>query len=74
LTNPSNFSFSEETLIQIEEIIDLLLVSLSDKDTVVRWSAAKGIGRITGRLPLDMADDVVNAVLDYFVPNQSDDT
>ncbi len=35
---------------------------MCDKDTVVRWSAAKGIGRITGRLDLDMADDVVNAV------------
>ncbi len=48
----------------LEEVIEQLLRGLSDKDTVVRWSAAKGIGRITNRLPKDLADEVVSSVLD----------
>ena len=43
----------------MEEVIEELLVGLKDKDTVVRWSAAKGIGRVTGRLPQDLADEVL---------------
>ena len=37
----------------------MLLTGLRDKDTVVRWSAAKGIGRLTSRLPLELGDEVV---------------
>ena len=59
----------EETAMaeEIEDVIDLLLNGLKDTDTVVRWSAAKGIGRITGRLPsMELADEVVKFVMDLF--------
>lgn len=32
----------------------------------MRWSAAKGIGRITMRLPIDFGDEVVDAVIGVF--------
>ena len=48
----------------IEEIIEQMLRGLRDADTVVRWSAAKGIGRVTARLPLELADDIVESVLE----------
>ena len=31
---------------EVEEAIDALLRGLQDSDTVVRWSAAKGLGRV----------------------------
>jgi hypothetical protein len=56
----------------IEEIIEKLLLGLKDKDTVVRWSAAKGIGRITGRLPRSLADEVVGAIMELFSPTETE--
>ncbi|ELW68168.1 Tubulin-specific chaperone D [Tupaia chinensis] len=52
----------------VESVIGQLLVGLKDRDTVVRWSAAKGVGRMAGRLPRELADDVVGSVLDCFRP------
>ena len=58
----------------VEEVIEALLVALRDKDTVVRWSAAKGLGRVTARLPAELGDDVVMSVLECFEPTESDAT
>ena len=57
---------------EIEDIIEQLLLGLKDRDTVVRWSSAKGIGRITNRLPKEMAEDVLNSVLDLFTYVEDD--
>lgn len=48
---------------QVEDAMDQLLRSLTDPATIVRWSAAKGIGRLTERLPGICADDVLDAIL-----------
>jgi len=61
-----------EVVEELEQIVEVLLCGLRDKDTVVRWSAAKGIGRITGRLPYEFADDIVQSVLELFVATEGD--
>lgn len=61
-----------EVVDELEQIVEVLLCGLRDKDTVVRWSAAKGIGRITGRLPYEFADDIVQSVLELFVATEGD--
>ncbi|TYZ57878.1 hypothetical protein PybrP1_000306 [[Pythium] brassicae (nom. inval.)] len=61
-----------EAVEELEQIVEVLLCGLRDKDTVVRWSAAKGVGRITGRLPYEFADDVVQSVLELFVATEGD--
>lgn len=48
---------------QVEDAMGFVLQSLTDSCTVVRWSAAKGVGRMTERLPSLCADDVLDAIL-----------
>lgn len=40
------------------------------QDTVVRWSAAKGIGRVASRLTYSLADEVLSSVLELFSPSE----
>lgn len=56
----------------VEEIIELLLSGLRDTDTVVRWSSAKGIGRITSHLTCTLADEVLASILELFSPGEGD--
>ncbi|XP_076373668.1 LOW QUALITY PROTEIN: tubulin-specific chaperone D-like [Tachypleus tridentatus] len=57
---------------EMEDIIEQLLCGLRDKDTVIRWSAAKGIGRITGRLPEVLSGDIISSVLELFSFREKD--
>ena len=64
--DPSSPDDSVDVPEELEELIEQLLMGLRDADTTVRWSSAKGIGRVTGRLPQDFGDDVVQEVLHLF--------
>ncbi|XP_045447141.1 tubulin-specific chaperone D [Melitaea cinxia] len=57
---------------EVEDVVELLLCSLRDEDTVVRWSSAKGVGRIGARLPALAAADVCDSVLTLFADNERD--
>jgi len=57
---------------QVEDAVGRLIEALGHTSTMVRWSAAKGIGRITERLPETCAEDVLDAVLEYFEDKQKD--
>ncbi|GBP53509.1 Tubulin-specific chaperone D [Eumeta japonica] len=55
---------------EVEDVVELLLCLLRDDDTVVRWSAAKGVGRIGARLPMLAAADVCESVLTLFAEHE----
>ncbi|KAL1838315.1 hypothetical protein VTJ49DRAFT_2805 [Mycothermus thermophilus] len=53
----------------VETAIGFLLDSLADNDTPVRFAASKALSIVTLRLEADMADQVVEAVLDALKRN-----
>ncbi|PKA48420.1 hypothetical protein AXF42_Ash020938 [Apostasia shenzhenica] len=56
----------------VEEIIEQLLNGLRDSDTIVRWSAAKGIGRIAACLTSSLAEEVLFSILELFSLGEGD--
>lgn len=58
---------------EIEDIVGQLLKFLVDSDTIVRWSAAKGLGRICMRVSQSFGQDIINAVLDVFNEEENQD-
>ena len=47
-------------------LIQIPSSGLRSGETIIRWSAAKGIGRVTARLPKDLADEVLCSILQLF--------
>ena len=50
----------------IENIIQCVLEGITDKDSIVRWTASKAIGRICERLDKSMIQDILNEILNNF--------
>lgn len=65
-TNIPDEDITDDPPEAVEEIIGVLLEGLQDKDTVVRYSAAKGLGSITSRLPISYALEVLDAIRGLF--------
>lgn len=61
----SLLSFLETTSV-LEDVIDHLLQTLGDRDTPVRYAAAKAISVIISELEPEMGHEVIQAVLDTF--------
>lgn len=74
LQEPDEKAFEESWDVpeEIEGLIDSLFRGISDKDTMVRWSAAKGLGRICGRLPKALVDEILGTVVQAFSPLETD--
>lgn len=50
----------------VEDSLEDIFSYLQARDTVVRWSAAKGLSRISERLPRDFADQVLDTLIGLF--------
>ncbi|CCM03543.1 uncharacterized protein FIBRA_05677 [Fibroporia radiculosa] len=51
---------------EVETILQELFNALQDKDTVVRWSSAKGVARIAERLPPEYTEQVLDTLIGLF--------
>lgn len=48
---------------EVGQVTGQLLAGLQERDTVVRWTAAKGVARLALRLPQSAAEQLIDAVL-----------
>lgn len=62
-----------ESAEHLEFILSYIFMAAQNLQTKVRWSAAKGIARSTGRLSKERAGDVIDMVLEnFFKPDSSE--
>lgn len=64
---------SEEVPGDVEDVIEELLQALRNPSSDIRWSAAKGVGRVTGRLPKAFGDEVVGSIIEILNPLESNE-
>ncbi|VDO47662.1 unnamed protein product [Onchocerca flexuosa] len=50
---------------ELEVVLNTILEALRDRDTDIRWTGAKGIGRIVSRLPKHLANDVLDSIIKF---------
>ena len=63
-TRPTFFVVDETVLVRVEATLGRILPCLSHSATIVRWAAAKAVGRLLERLPLLCCEDAVEVMLD----------
>ena len=76
-SNPEEEDFidlDEDRLEEISNIINFLLSALKHRNIEVRWSASKGLGRITERLTKDLAEDIVENLTELFSGYEEEST
>lgn len=61
-----------DVLNQVEYAIGHVMEAVSHSSTIVRWAAAKGLGRCAERLPVQAADDILDAILKNFEDAEND--
>lgn len=64
---------SENVPAEVEDVIEELLQALRNPSSDIRWSAAKGIGRVTSRLPKDFGDEVVGSIIEILNPLEANE-
>lgn len=63
-----------DKLDEISNTVNFLLSALKHRNIEVRWSASKGLGRITERLTKDLAEDIVNSLIELFNSYEEEST
>lgn len=65
VTDGNNSWLTDEgTRDTVEMSIDALITALDDQDTIVRWSGAKGVGRVSSKLPSSFLSQVIEWILE----------
>lgn len=56
----------------VEDVLDDLMTALSDKDTIVRYSAAKYLARIAALLPAELVEEIAGATVGLFAGTEDE--